>query len=202
MFETLWNIHSTQAYITPSLTHSLTHSREIPQCSVLGQLLVNVLLLIGYVHSVSADPMMYLSLMKFKLFVLQFHDCSSPISILHVFSACLNFVRRNATRPSVISFTTKTNYVSKDFVNYAASNFVLISLTFQSPRVRCNNRSNFQKLYILPTLYVISIYLRTNCDLCPVYRKLISFITEMKRVYCAVRTGSWNKAVYASCLKS
>ena len=49
--------------------------------------------------------------------------------------------------------------------------------------------------------YVFSIYLRTNNDLCHLQHKLIGFITEMKSVYCAVRTGSLNKAICASYLK-
>ena len=44
-------------------------------------------------------------------------------------------------------------------------------------------------------------YLRTNSGLCHLQHKLIGFITEMKSVYCAVRTGSLNKAVCASSLK-
>ena len=50
---------------------------------------------------------------------------------------------------------------------------------------------NIQQLYVLPTLY-----------LCATYSiKWSVFITEMKSVYCAVRTGSLNKAVCASYLK-
>ena len=45
------------------------------------------------------------------------------------------------------------------------------------------------------------IYLRTNSDLCHLQHKLIGFITEMKSVYSAVRTGSLNKAVCGSSLK-
>ena len=50
-------------------------------------------------------------------------------------------------------------------------------------------------------IYVFCIYLRTNSDLCYLQHKLIGFITEMKSVYSAVRTGSLNKAVCASSLK-
>ena len=45
-------------------------------------------------------------------------------------------------------------------------------------------------------IYVFCIYLRTNSDLCQ--HKLIGFITEMKSVYSAVRTGFLNKTVCAS----
>jgi len=44
------------------------------------------------------------------------------------------------------------------------------------------------------------IYLRTNSDLSHLHHKLV-FITEMKSVYSAVRTGSLNKAVCASSVK-
>ena len=50
-------------------------------------------------------------------------------------------------------------------------------------------------------IYVFCIYLRTTSDLYHLRPKLIGFITELKSVYCAVRTGSLNKAVCASCLK-
>jgi hypothetical protein len=63
----------------------------------------------------------------------------------------------------------------------------------------CTSRFNIQQLYALPTLYyVFCIYLGTNCDLCHLHHKLIGFITEMKSVYSAVRTGSLNKAVRTS----
>jgi len=45
---------------------------------------------------------------------------------------------------------------------------------------------------------VFCIYLRTTSELCHLQHKLIGFITEMKSVYCAVWTGSLNKAVCAS----
>jgi hypothetical protein len=50
-------------------------------------------------------------------------------------------------------------------------------------------------------IYVFCIYLITNSDLCHLQHKLIGFVTEMKSVYSAVRTGSLNKAVRASSLK-
>jgi ferredoxin len=46
-------------------------------------------------------------------------------------------------------------------------------------------------------IYVFCIYLRTNSDVCPIQHKLNGFITEMKSVYSAVRSGSLNKAVCA-----
>jgi hypothetical protein len=47
-------------------------------------------------------------------------------------------------------------------------------------------------------IYMFCIYLRPNSDLCHLQHKLIVFITEMKSVYSAVRTGSINNAVCAS----
>ena len=61
---------------------------------------------------------------------------------------------------------------------------------------------NIQQLYALPTLYLRLLYLsETNSDLCHLQHKLIGFITQMKSIYSAVRTGSLNKAVCASYLK-
>ena len=92
--------------------------------------------------------------------------------------------------------------------------FVPPSLSFhQRPRLIFNilkptgyvmhKQFNIQQLYILPThcIYVFCIYLRTNSDLCHLQHKLTSFITAMKSIHCAVRTGSLNKAVCASYLK-
>jgi hypothetical protein len=47
---------------------------------------------------------------------------------------------------------------------------------------------------------VFCIYLRTNSDLCYLQHKLIGFYNR-DGVYSAVRSGSLNKAVYASSLK-
>jgi hypothetical protein len=50
-------------------------------------------------------------------------------------------------------------------------------------------------------IYVFCICLRTNSDLCHLHKKLIVFITDMKSVYSAVRTGPLNEAVCASSFK-
>jgi hypothetical protein len=62
-----------------------------------------------------------------------------------------------------------------------------------------HHQFNIQQLYAVPThcVYVFCIYLRTNSDLC----HWLVFITELKSVYSAVRTGYLNKAVCASSLK-
>ena len=60
---------------------------------------------------------------------------------------------------------------------------------------------NIQQLYALPTLYLRVLYLSENKQqLVPLQHKPMGFITEMKSVYCAVRTGYLNKAVCASYL--
>jgi len=48
------------------------------------------------------------------------------------------------------------------------------------------------------TVFMFCIYLRINSDFCPIYNKLTGFMTEMKSIYSAERTGSLNKAVSAS----
>jgi len=42
----------------------------------------------------------------------------------------------------------------------------------------CTNKFNIHHLYVLPTLYVLCIYQRTNSELCHLYHKLV-FITEI-----------------------
>ena len=61
---------------------------------------------------------------------------------------------------------------------------------------------NIQQLYVLPTLYLCVLYLSENKQrLVPLNSiNWLAFITEMKSVYCAVRTGSLTKAVCASYL--
>ena len=61
---------------------------------------------------------------------------------------------------------------------------------------------NIQQLYGLPTLYLCVLYLSENKLTSSMYNiNSLVFITEMKSVYCAVRTGSLNKAVCASSSK-
>ena len=50
-------------------------------------------------------------------------------------------------------------------------------------------------------IYLCCIFLRTNSDCATYSINWLVFITEMKSVYSAVRTGSLNKAVCASSLK-
>jgi hypothetical protein len=75
--------------------------------------------------------------------------------------------------------------------------------TFQRLQVTwCTISLTFNNCTLCPhCINVFCIYLRTNSNLCHLQHKLVS-ITEMKSVYCAVRTGSVNKADCASDLKS
>jgi len=51
-------------------------------------------------------------------------------------------------------------------------------------------------------IYVFFLFIWEQTATCATYSiNWLVFITEMKRVYCAVRTGSLSKAVCASCLK-
>ena len=60
---------------------------------------------------------------------------------------------------------------------------------------------NIQQLYVLPTLYLCFVFIWEQTATSATYSiNWLVFITEMKSVYCAVRTGSLNKAVYASSL--
>ena len=62
---------------------------------------------------------------------------------------------------------------------------------------------NIQQLYALPhTVFMCFVFIWEQTATCATYSINWSvFITEMKNVYCAVRTGSLNKAVCAWALK-
>ena len=61
---------------------------------------------------------------------------------------------------------------------------------------------NIQKLYALPTLYLCVLFIWEQTATCATYIiNSLDFTTEMKSVYCAVRTASLNKSVCASSLK-
>ena len=66
-----------------------------------------------------------------------------------------------------------------------------------------HHQFNIQQLYALPTLYLCVLYLSENKEAtCVTYSiNWLVFITEIKSVYSAVRTGSLSKAVCASSLK-
>ena len=90
---------------------------------------------------------------------------------------------------------------SKVFI-YVKGNLVCNSVAKPTGYVT-HQQFNIQQLYALPTLYLCVLYLSEDKQrLVPLnsINRLV-FITEMKSVYCAVRTGSLNKAVCASYLK-
>ena len=62
---------------------------------------------------------------------------------------------------------------------------------------------NIQQLYVLPhTVFMCFVFIWEQTATCATYSiNWLVFITEMKSVYSAVRTGSLNKAVCASSLK-
>ena len=61
---------------------------------------------------------------------------------------------------------------------------------------------NIQQLHALPTLYLCFVFIWEQTATCATYSiNWLVFITEMKSVYYAVRTGSLTKAVCASYLK-
>ena len=82
--------------------------------------------------------------------------------------------------------------------------YVTISFKLLKPTGHVMHQQfNIQQLYVLPTQYLCVLYLSENKQrLVPLTASTdLVFITEMKSVYCAVRTGSLNKAVCASYLK-
>ena len=66
-----------------------------------------------------------------------------------------------------------------------------------------HHQFNIQQLYALPTLYLFEfVFIWEQTATCATYcMNWLVFITEMKSVYSAVRTGSLNKAVFVSSLK-
>jgi hypothetical protein len=66
----------------------------------------------------------------------------------------------------------------------------------------CTNIFNIQQLYVLPTMYWCFIFIsEQTATSAPYSLNWLASITEMRNVYCAVRTGSLNKAVCASSFK-
>ena len=65
-----------------------------------------------------------------------------------------------------------------------------------------HQKFNIKKLYILPTLFTGFVFNSEQAATFALHNaNWLVFITEMKRVYCAVRTGSLNTTVYTSSLK-
>ena len=64
-----------------------------------------------------------------------------------------------------------------------------------------HHQFNIQQLYALPALYLCFVFIWEQTATCATYSiNWLVFITQMKSVYSAVRTGSLNKAVCASSL--
>ena len=84
---------------------------------------------------------------------------------------------------------------------YVQRHIVARSLNVLTPTGHVMHQQfNIQQLYVLPTLCFIFIWEQTAT--CATYSvNWLVVITEMESVYCAVRTGSLNKAVCASSLK-
>jgi hypothetical protein len=107
------------------------------------------------------------------------------------------------------SFCQSGSTVSLPWVIYYEAFYLHVVSSFSCIPVVCPSLLLFLTLRSLCICFVICpsvsciylFYLRTNSDLCHLHHKLIGFLTEMKSVYSAVRTGSWNKAVCASSLK-
>ena len=66
-----------------------------------------------------------------------------------------------------------------------------------------HHQFNIQQLYALPhTVFMCFVFIWEQTATCATYSiNWLVFITEMKSVYSAVRTGALNKAVCASSLK-
>jgi len=61
---------------------------------------------------------------------------------------------------------------------------------------------NIQQLYARTTLYLYVLYLsEKNNNLCHLQHKRLVFITEVKSVHCAVRSGALTKTVCSSSVK-
>ena len=95
----------------------------------------------------------------------------------------------NSTSCTIVGSAVKTSKCMWTIYFWPESTF------FYRPLVTwCTNSLIFNNCTLCPhCIYVFCIYLRTNSDLYHLQHKLV-FIPEMKSVYCAVRTGSLNKA--------
>jgi len=89
-------------------------------------------------------------------------------------------------------------------VEYAPLRFTFFSWSFNLLKPTghvIHHQFNIQQLYAVLTLYLFVFIWEKNSDLCHLSINWLVFITEMKSVYCAVRTGSLNKAVCALSVK-
>ena len=88
-----------------------------------------------------------------------------------------------------------------DFGTFEKLNTYTLNLLNRTGHVM-HQQFNIQQLYVLPTLYLCVLYfIWEQTATCATYSiNWLVFINEIKSFYCAVRTGSLNKAVCASYL--
>ena len=100
------------------------------------------------------------------------------------------FARRKTTAVH-INIIIGTNII------YAVLTFYILPVTW------CTNSLTFNNCTFCPhTVFMCFVFIWEQTSTCATYStNWLVFITEMKSVYCAVRTGSLNKAVCASYLK-
>jgi len=131
---------------------------------------------------------------QFLMFVVRFpRPCSSsvrPSSIL--------IIQLNKSHSTQKLCSNCIKFVSLCFTFYSASFSVSLNLLKPTGHVM-HQQFNIQQLYTTLTLYLCVLYLSENKQqIVPTYSiNWLVFITEMKSVYSAVRTGSLNKAVCA-----
>jgi len=104
---------------------------------------------------------------------------------------------------------SKTRFIPTDFRKIFKYKF-LENLSSGNRAAPCGRRDRHENMTILRKLkncdffpkciYVFCIF-RTRRDFVLYYIKRLVFKTEVKSVYCAVRTQSLNKTIYASSLK-
>jgi hypothetical protein len=92
-------------------------------------------------------------------------------------------------------------FYNKKFQLHKLSNAFVFNLSKPTGFVM-HHQFNFQQLYALPTPYLCFVFVWEQTATCTSYSiNWLVFITEVKSVYSAVRTGSLNKAVRASSVK-
>ena len=116
---------------------------------------------------------------------------------VHCLSCYLVCLRFRVTKSVTLWITVVGNCLSTNYLTNSPN----LNLLKPTGHVM-HQQFNIQQLYVLPTLYLCVLYLSENTATCATYSiNWLVFITEMKSVYSAVRTGSLNTAVCASSLK-
>ena len=88
----------------------------------------------------------------------------------------------------IVYSAVRTEVLNKAFCGSSSTDYML------------HQQFNIQQLYALPTMYLCVLYLSENKQrTCATYSiNWLAFITEMKSIYSAVRTGALNKAFCGS----